>query len=804
MSVDSGGTSGFPIDDRGVSEVVGYVLLVGMVVGGMSLVLLAGGTAIEDLRDQSSGEAASLGMGEFDARVGSLATSGINETGVRFPTRQVNRMDVVPNSSASSGRIHIAVNEGPNSCAATVPMSTVTYERDGETIGYQAGGIWRSPVGSDSSAMATPPDFDFEDGTLDAKVVNLSGEFTERRVTVRKLAALSGRQTNEIEEELFNGTTACRRPDNVTVRINSTFHQAWARHVRKEVSTVPATDRDVTVSGGNVTLELYQNALPDAANDSRNDVVRFYDGTGGSPPPETDGAYVPIYDNASRTDIGVDKLKLADGNNNYTMTVRPVANGTQVSFPDSRDADDAVYRTPLDVVFVIDESGSMGYNANTNRAVTIGGTTYDACLRGDADTTPNGDEVRFGIPDGLAGEGPNPALPTGHSVSCERKYEGARIAAKEFVGNLNESVGDRIALIGFTSSSRKLLIGPDDDRFSNDFPEVNSTIDTTQHSGGTRADRGMRHGLDTFGLASNSSHQKVMIVLSDGVNNNVDTSQPEALIPNGNMYQHARWAEQNGITVYTVGFGDPIYLNETALNETAIITGGTYYNAENSSQLTDAFENIFANISSSSVIVNDPVQMNMSVSGGSPAVEASVGDGDDAARIGGGYNANDPVAASFDLSTNVDDGNVTNITAYQYDCNEYRTTNIVRRNSTNGEERVEIRCVDPDTDSRSPIPISEKDIYIDGDSATPVLSKPTPWWEGNLSASLAPYVDESTDQFDLASNQAIVSYQFGTYSYNGTTYHKRMIMLYEVGVSNEFRASDVVDVEVVSAEISDD
>lgn len=758
MSVDSGGTSGFPNDDRGVSEVVGYVLLVGMVVGGMSLVLLAGGTAIEDLRDQSSGEAASLGMGEFDARVGSLTTSGINETGVRFPTRQVNRMDVVPNSSASSGVIHIAVNEGPNSCAATVPMSTVTYERDGETIGYQAGGIWRSPVGSDSSAMATPPDFDFEDGTLDAKVVNLSGEFTDRRVTVRKLAALSGRQTNEIEEELFNGTAACRRPDNVTVRINSTFHQAWARHVQREVSTVPAADHDVTVSGGNVTLELYQNALPDAANDSRNDVVRFYDGTGGSPPPETDGAYVPIYDNASRTDIGVDKLKLADGNNNYTMTVRPVANGTQVSFPDSRDADDAVYRTPLDVVFVIDESGSMSWNAN-----------------------------------------PDPTCPQGTGTfGCYRKYQAARGAAAGFVGRLNSSIGDRVSVVGFDTSERNLLVNGN--RFSNDYLAVNDTINNTpgtDYSGGTRADRGMRQGLDNIGFEGNSSHQKVMIVLSDGVNDDESVANP-------NMIRRANRAADNGITVYTVGFGDPIYLNETVLNMTANATGGTYYNAENSSELNEVFESIFANISSSSVIVNDPVQMNMSVSGGSPAVEASVGDGDDAARIGGGYNANDPVAASFDLSTNVDDGNVTNITAYQYDCNEYRTTNIVRRNSTNGEERVEIRCVDPETDSRSPIPISEKDIYIDGDSATPVLSKPTPWWEGNLSASLAPYVDESTDQFDLASNQAIVSYQFGTYSYNGTTYYKRMIMLYEVGVSNEFRASDVVDVEVVSAEISDD
>jgi hypothetical protein len=307
----------------------------------------------------------------------------------------------------------------------------------------------------------------------------------------------------------------------------------------------------------------------------------------------------------------------------------------------------------------------------------------------------------------------------------------------------------------------------------------------------------MRQGLDNVGFEGNSSHQKVMIVLSDGRND-------DPSVANRNMIRRADRAEQNGITVYTVGFGDSSYLNETVLRLTATTTGGSYYNAENSSELTSAFDSIFANISSSSVIVNEPVQFNMSVSGGSSTVEASVGDGDDAARIGGGYNANDPSAASFDISTNVDDGNVTNLTAYRYDCREYRTTNIVRRNATIDEERVEIRCVDHDPDSRQRIPVSDKDIYLDGDSASPVLSKPTPWWEGNLSRSLDGYLNDSTGEFELGSNRAIVTYRFGTYTYNGTVYHKRMIMLYEVGVSNEFRASDVVDVEVVSAEIRDD
>jgi hypothetical protein len=267
------------------------------------------------------------------------------------------------------------------------------------------------------------------------------------------------------------------------------------------------------------------------------------------------------------------------------------------------------------------------------------------------------------------------------------------------------------------------------------------------------------------------------------------------------MIQYARDAKSNGVTVYTVGFGDPTYFNQSLLNQTATIGEGEYYNARNASQLDAVFNDIFAEISSTSVIYNPPVGLNGSV--GSQAIAASVGDGDDAASIGGGSNVNDPTASAFRVSNVAADGDVTNVSAYRYDCAEYRTTNVVRSNSTLDEDRVELRCAEVDQSTGSRVPLSDKNVYLDGEDASNVLNQPSPWWEGNLSRSLDPYVDDSTNKFDLASNEAIIEYRFSNFTYRGTTYEQRLILRYEVGVSNETTASDVVDVTLVTADIRD-
>jgi Mg-chelatase subunit ChlD len=738
-------------------------------------VLLTGATALEDLRSQTDREVAALGVGEFDSRVTSLTKQGVNRTTIEFSNRRANGMRLRTATDPGAGTAEIRVNGG--TCNATVPLSTLTYEEDQQVIVYQGGGIFRGEPGG-ATALVAPPDFTYDSGTIDLEVVNLTGRIHNGQNVVTKRSTLSEMETAAIEQALFTADDECRRPDNVTLELNTEYPGPWAKVLSGQTAGAPAGTASVTQTSGSVELTLDQNALPRAANDSANDVIVLKNNTGNGPGAISGEAVVPVYDNDSESSIVVDKTRLRDGENNFTVFAEPIANGTQVSYPKQRTGDDVVYRPPLDVMFVIDGSGSMGWNANTNRT-TAGGITI--CPQGPDSATP-------------AGEGPNPNLATPSAYTCERKDEAARKAAKSFVGQLNSSIGDRGGVVEYNRNIKRYKTKNFNRRITGNFSDLNTTIDETNGNGGTRTDKGMIQALDNIGISGNSSHQQVMIVLSDGVNDNTGTANP-------NMIQYARDAKNNGVTVYTVGLGDPTYFNQTLLNRTATIGEGEYYNARNASQLDAVFNDIFAEISSTSVIYNPPVGLNGSV--GSQAIAASVGDGDDAASIGGGSNVNDPTASAFRVSNVAADGDVTNVSAYRYDCAEYRTTNVVRSNSTLDEDRVELRCAEVDQSTGSRVPLSDKNIYLDGEDASNVLNQPSPWWEGNLSRSLDPYVDDSTNKFDLASNEAIIEYRFGSFTYRGTTYEQRLILRYEVGVSNETTASDVVDVTLVTADIRD-
>jgi hypothetical protein len=146
---------------------------------------------------------------------------------------------------------------------------------------------------------------------------------------------------------------------------------------------------------------------------------------------------------------------------------------------------------------------------------------------------------------------------------------------------------------------------------------------------------------------------------------------------------------------------------------------------------------------------------------------------------------------------------VTNITATQYECNEYEATGIVQSNETSGD-RIEIRCVDIDESSATTLPPANKSIYLDGDSADPLLDDPAAWWEGDLRndtfrANQSNSLIDGSDDLVLQSNQALVVFEFGS-SAQGK---KRLMMLYEIGVSDETMSTDVVDITVVTTDVEE-
>ncbi|MFW6384534.1 MAG: hypothetical protein ACOCY7_00165, partial [Halodesulfurarchaeum sp.] len=230
------------------------------------------------------------------------------------------------------------------------------------------------------------------------------------------------------------------------------------------------------------------------------------------------------------------------------------------------------------------------------------------------------------------------------------------------------------------------------------------------------------------------------------------------------------------------------------------ITDGEYYFADDETELEDVFGDIAKSITSRKKVVHDPASMKL-VTGGStyrPKIPTSP---DYVANYSGFLNVNDPAAAAnFSFTFGLENGEPLNLTSYKYECDEWELTGDVKVNNTSGEQYYVTRCaeINDSADSQTTITGTDIHVYTSGDTTSDVKDDlgETQWFQANFSEALEPYVNDSTDEFELESNQAIVGVNYS----NG----QRMLLLLEIGRNQgENDLTHVVDVTIDDVEIEE-
>ena len=729
----------FRTDVRAASETVGTVLLIGMVLTGVVVVSVAGMGVLGSLQTDIDQEENEFQAREVDSRLSSLSSGGATSTELSFSQDSVESVEVT--NGTAGGSVRVSVNGG--ACNVTLPMSSIRYDERGQTTVYEGGGIFRVSDGGVGVAVVSPPDITVEDGTVDVSLMNLTSGVGGDRATVIKRGEFSATQSANFEDRLFTGADECRRPDSVTVAVTSEYHRGWAVYLERE------TGKPAQFTGSNtVEVTLTSADLPESANDSANAVVNLSDPS------------MATVDRSQGT-IVVDK----NVSNRYTATARPLAEGVQVSSVEKFETNVA-YRRPIDVVFVFDESGSMNRDDAANRYCT------------DSHLNPiNGPGNRWGQT---------------NDPGCTTRMDRAKAAAKAFVGLMNES-RDRGGVVGFsTGEYTRYVTTPDGQYMTDDFGSagLNGSIDGLVTGGGTQSATGLRRANVLHDLKGESAGEPIVILLSDGQDSN----------PTPDPMDQAEIAASNGVTVHTVGFGDDA--DNATLQAIADETGGTYSYAATDDDLDDVFTDVFETIAETDVIVNEPVTLETGV--GATVYEPSLGGDDDyVARANGNVNVNDPTAPAFRFSMTAADGNLVDVNATSYDCEEYEATSIVKQNVTTSD-LVELRCVDIDESSATEVSPSNVTVYLDGDDAGPVVNASSAWWDGDLRndtfrQGAGDALVDANDTFTLASNQAVVVFEFGANDQG----KQRLVMLYEIGLPEETTTAEVVTIDVTTADVED-
>jgi Mg-chelatase subunit ChlD len=706
-----GQKSQFVARERGVSEVVAAVLLIGIVLLGASLTVVFGSSAVEDINDRNNLQTARLVFQEFDSKMDTLSEKS-DVTSEEFDVGEPTKDTVVERR----GRLNVTVNRN-GTCSTAMNLSSIRYHNDhNQLVGYELGGVWERTTDNGSTTV-TPPDVKYRDGSIQIDVVNLTGTIQESSNTAVLDVGSSETQSRDRTNALLQG--ACVRPDNVTISIQSDFYRAWGSYFREGFNGT------VKVFDDNSTAQVYvpQSELPRQADDERNNVVNLAD---------TD-----YMDDVSVTasSISIDK----GTSNTYSVGVRPLnRDHLEVVQVQELNATVEQRRDPLDVLFILDESGSMGAD--------------------DAD------------------------------ASGTTRIEAAREAAKGFHPLMNDSF-DRTGLVSFQSSPEARYHPTREGLYmSRNYDHVNESIDDLNDGGGTHINAGIRYANDIFGLKSNETRNRVAILLTDGRNN------PPTL--NSNTIDRAHDAADAGITIHAVGFGEKSEVNEGLLKDVASITGGQYNFSENADELDAFFKEIAREETTTEQIAHVPMTTNFPSS--NPHPPGMVGDTDDMATIttpsGEFLNVNDPMAPSqFAHRFRVTGGEDVTLEASWYDCESDGWEVTPYAESENGTVYPRSRCVDVDESAEHQISDANTNVFIDGDDVSHLMNDDAGWWQENMSQKLDPYTDAS-DHLDLKSNQALVVFDYPDF---GMDADNRLLVIYEIGRAEEdARPEDILNIRV--------
>jgi hypothetical protein len=247
MTTGEGGTSG-PNSHRarGQSEVVGAVLILGIMLLGAAAVVGLGATALDGTENKLSDDRAEKTLTQFDSKAGLVALGEASSQRVSLPTEAGEQFSVVDDTGWLRVSVTNLSDESDSFDVMNSTLGKVVYENENGTLAYQGGGVWSA--NDQGGSMVSPPEFHYRNGTLTLPSVTVTGEGTlGPRATIEKVD----------EQRQFPDPSITDRLnplDNhrVEVTVRSDYYKGWGQYFIKR--TDGSVDYDHANESVTVTL----------------------------------------------------------------------------------------------------------------------------------------------------------------------------------------------------------------------------------------------------------------------------------------------------------------------------------------------------------------------------------------------------------------------------------------------------------------------------------------------------------------------------------------------------------------------
>ncbi len=622
------GQDGISVSVRGTTEIVGVVVLVGMVITSATLLFVFATDAKRDIEQEIEAEEGIRQAQTFDDTATDVSI-GARGDGERIDLGGVppGRVHVV---DAGTLEIRLDASDGGTPCSVTVPMSAVVVDvNDQVDVVYFAGGVFR--VDDGETTVETPPNIEIDDsGTLRFSTYNFRGDFDSREEVVSRNDTETRRLNDEIRDRLLDDE-ACQEHldgsvDNVSVTTTidpsggpavatdalNAVVPAYQRHVAEELGVDPTVSE--TAGGTVVGAELSGDDLPAEADPGRNRVVDLVGDGAGSVDDGTDSVTV---DKDAGNDYPVSMTVLATDARNVTTVTETVVVPTpvdDVTVPrqqeyrtfedrsvDARLADPAWEPVSLEGDRRTEAPDFEGAETDLYRTRTV--YEYQDV---EADNAFEQREVER-----VDAEEQDP-LEVTFVVDQSGSMSGYRIgeakgAMQGFVDVLRDSATEsaaardhRVSVVGFSSYYDNYYRSDVVEEMTTDYNDVDTAIRNLRAGGDTPLWQGVQRGLVHNRNTARDDTNQVVVVLTDGEHNYPNEEFP-------NVGPRIDYAQDNDITVHTVGVHeDESELDSDELERLADRTGGNYTYVSSADELDSVFDRIVRDEITSNVTVRDP------------------------------------------------------------------------------------------------------------------------------------------------------------------------------------------------------
>lgn len=213
--------------ERGVSSVLGIVLILGITLAALTTVMILGGMALQTSQADSQLSQMETSMAEMSSKA-SLSALGDAQT-QRFDLGDTRdgQLEVRPDAGNVSISYELNTSEGHETgmILEQADLGALVYVKDDEEIAYQGGGVWRA-TGENGGHMISPPEYHYQSETLTFPIIRIAGD-----------GSAHGQATGTIERTdpatIFPNSSRNANFTNpvedmkVFVEIESDYHRGW-------------------------------------------------------------------------------------------------------------------------------------------------------------------------------------------------------------------------------------------------------------------------------------------------------------------------------------------------------------------------------------------------------------------------------------------------------------------------------------------------------------------------------------------------------------------------------------------------